>query len=116
MSSAVLHRPGLLSGVYPQREDFRPSWLDRLTAGAIGRLHQHALGEDSLTIQLFLARLRIDCQTGQQRFRDVTVHRGPNVMLEVGPAPIAEGTMWLGERFEPGLEREHALEDELWGA
>jgi preprotein translocase subunit SecA len=44
MSSVVLHRPGLLGGVYPQREEIRPSWLDKVAAGAVGRLHQHVLG------------------------------------------------------------------------
>ena len=44
MSSAVLHRPGLLGGVYPQREDVRASWLDKVAAGAVGRLHRYVLG------------------------------------------------------------------------
>lgn len=44
MSSAVLHRPGLLAGVYPQREDIRPSWLDKTVAAAVGSVHQYVLG------------------------------------------------------------------------
>lgn len=44
MSSAILHRPGLLAGVYPQRDEARPTLLDRVAAGATGFVHQHALG------------------------------------------------------------------------
>ena len=44
MSSSVLHRPGLLAGVYPQREDIRASWLDKTAAAAAGRVHQYVLG------------------------------------------------------------------------
>ncbi len=44
MSSTVLNRPGLLAGVYPQREDIRPSWLEKAAAATVGKVHQYALG------------------------------------------------------------------------
>jgi preprotein translocase subunit SecA len=44
MSSSILNRPGLLAGVYPQREEFRPTLLEKIAAGASGFVHQHALG------------------------------------------------------------------------
>lgn len=46
MSSAVLNRPGVLAGVYPQREEIRPSWLEKTAAAAVGKVHQHALGRN----------------------------------------------------------------------
>jgi preprotein translocase subunit SecA len=44
MSSSALYRPGVLAGVYPQREEIRSGWLDKTAASVVGRLHQHALG------------------------------------------------------------------------
>ena len=44
MSSEVLNRPGVLAGVYPQREDIRAGWLEKTVAAASGRFHQYVLG------------------------------------------------------------------------
>ncbi len=44
MSSSVLHRPGILAGVYPQREDIRPSWLEKTAGSVAGMVRQYALG------------------------------------------------------------------------
>jgi len=44
MSSTVLHRPGILSGVYPQREEIRAGWLEKTAAAAIGKFHQYVAG------------------------------------------------------------------------
>jgi len=41
-----MHRPGILAGAYPQREEFRPGWLDKAAGAAIGRLHQYVLGRN----------------------------------------------------------------------
>jgi preprotein translocase subunit SecA len=46
MSSAVLHRPGVLAGVYPQREEIRAGWLEKTAAAAVGKVHQYALGRN----------------------------------------------------------------------
>ena len=48
MSKAVLHRPGILAGVYPQREDIRPGMLEKAVAAASGKVHQYALGRNPL--------------------------------------------------------------------
>ena len=40
MSEAVLLRPGIAAGSYPEREDVRESWLDRITSAAFGALYQ----------------------------------------------------------------------------
>ena len=40
MSEAVLMRPGIATGSYPEREDVRESWLDRTTSAAFGTLYQ----------------------------------------------------------------------------
>jgi preprotein translocase subunit SecA len=44
VSSAVLHRPGILAGIYPQREDIRSTLLERVAAAAVGKVHQYVLG------------------------------------------------------------------------
>lgn len=44
MSSTVLHRPGILSGVYPQREEIRAGWLEKAAAAAIGKFQQYVAG------------------------------------------------------------------------
>lgn len=44
MSSTELLRPGIALGVYPQREDIRDSWLDRVSAAIVGSVRQHAFG------------------------------------------------------------------------
>jgi preprotein translocase subunit SecA len=44
MSSSALYRPGVLAGVYPQREEIRSGWLDQTVAAVAGRVHQYALG------------------------------------------------------------------------
>ncbi|MDJ0834478.1 MAG: preprotein translocase subunit SecA [Gammaproteobacteria bacterium] len=41
MSKAVLLRPGSLIGSYPQREDYRDSWLERLVDNISGMLRQY---------------------------------------------------------------------------
>ena len=46
MSDAILHRPGLLAGVYPQREESRAGMLDKLAAAASGKVHQYVLGRN----------------------------------------------------------------------
>ena len=46
MSSSVLHRPGVLAGVYPQREEIRPGWLEKTAAAAVGKVHQYVLGRN----------------------------------------------------------------------
>ena len=46
MSNGVLQRPGILAGVYPQREEVRPSWLDKAAAAAVGKAHQYVLGRN----------------------------------------------------------------------
>lgn len=46
MSSTILHRPGILAGVYPQREEIRQSWLEKTVAAVVGKVHQHALGRN----------------------------------------------------------------------
>ena len=46
MSSQVLNRPGLLAGVYPQREESRAGMLDKLAAAAFGKFHQYVLGRN----------------------------------------------------------------------
>ena len=40
MSEAVLLRPGIAAGSYPEREDVRESWLDRTTSAVFGALYQ----------------------------------------------------------------------------
>ena len=40
MSEAVLLRPGIGTGSYPEREDVRESWLDRTTSAVFGALYQ----------------------------------------------------------------------------
>lgn len=46
MSSAALLRPGSAIGAYPQREDVRDSWLDRLADSANGFLRQYLQGRN----------------------------------------------------------------------
>jgi len=46
VSNAVLHRPGILAGVYPQREDIRPGMLEKTVAAASGKIHQYVLGRN----------------------------------------------------------------------
>jgi preprotein translocase subunit SecA len=46
VSKAVLHRPGILAGVYPQREDIRPGMLEKTVAAASGKIHQYVLGRN----------------------------------------------------------------------
>lgn len=55
-SSAAL-RPGVVSGVYPQRADIRDSWLERLAATAHGQLRQHLHGKDAAH-RRFIAAVR----------------------------------------------------------
>ncbi len=43
-TSTELLRPGIAVGPYPEREDIRDSWLDRVAAGVTGFLRQHAYG------------------------------------------------------------------------
>ena len=44
MSSATLLRPGSAIGAYPQREDVRDSWLERVADNTLGFLRQHVHG------------------------------------------------------------------------
>jgi preprotein translocase subunit SecA len=44
VSSKILHRPGILAGVYPQREENRSGMLDKVAAAAFGKFHQYVLG------------------------------------------------------------------------
>ena len=46
MSDAILHRPGILAGVYPQREESRAGMLDKMAAAASGKMHQYVLGRN----------------------------------------------------------------------
>ena len=46
MSSAALLRPGSAIGAYPQREDIRDSWLDRVAAGVVGFIRQYGPGRN----------------------------------------------------------------------
>ena len=46
VSKTVLHRPAILSGVYPQREEIRPSMLEKAAAAVSGAVHQYALGRN----------------------------------------------------------------------
>ena len=46
MSDSILHRPGILAGVYPQREEIRPTLLEKLAASANGKAHQYVLGRN----------------------------------------------------------------------
>ena len=56
MSSSVLHRPGILAGVYPQREELRAGWLEKTAAAATGKLRQYALGRNPSYMK-FVARV-----------------------------------------------------------
>ena len=40
MSEAVLLRPGIATGSYPEREEERESWLDRTASAMCGALFQ----------------------------------------------------------------------------
>jgi preprotein translocase subunit SecA len=53
VSSATLLRPGSAIGAYPQREDIRDSWLDRLGDSVTGFLRQYVRGR-SLRYQGFI--------------------------------------------------------------
>ena len=53
MSSAALLRPGSAIGTYPQREDIRDSWLDRVADSATGFVRQYVHGR-SLRYQGFV--------------------------------------------------------------
>jgi preprotein translocase subunit SecA len=44
VSSATLLRPGSAIGAYPQREDVRDSWLERVADNTLGFLRQHVHG------------------------------------------------------------------------
>src|ERR1041384_2745185 len=45
MSEAVLLRPGIATGFYPEREEERESWLDRTASAIWGTLFQRFGGE-----------------------------------------------------------------------
>lgn len=55
MSEAVLLRPGIAAGSYPEREEERESWLDRTASAMCGGLYQR-LGSNDLD-QDFLRRV-----------------------------------------------------------
>jgi len=44
MSNTATLRPGIALGPYPQREDLRDSWLDRMAASLSGMVRQRAFG------------------------------------------------------------------------
>jgi preprotein translocase subunit SecA len=44
MSSSALLRPGIALGAYPQQQDIRDSWLDRMSSSIIGRIRQRVYG------------------------------------------------------------------------
>lgn len=46
MSEAVLLRPGIAAGSYPEREEERESWLDRTASAMCGALFQHLGGNN----------------------------------------------------------------------
>src|SRR5436190_12121223 len=46
MSEAVLLRPGVAAGSYPEREEERESWLDRTAGAMCGALYQRFGGND----------------------------------------------------------------------
>jgi preprotein translocase subunit SecA len=46
VSDAVLFRPGILAGIYPQREEVRAGWLEKVAASATGKVHQYLLGRN----------------------------------------------------------------------
>src|ERR1041384_7348909 len=46
MSEAVLLRPGIATGFYPEREEERESWLDRTASAMCGVLFQRFGGND----------------------------------------------------------------------
>jgi preprotein translocase subunit SecA len=46
MSSSAALRPGIALGRYPQREDLRDSWLDRVAASLAGFVRQRATGHN----------------------------------------------------------------------
>jgi len=46
VSSEILQRPGILAGVYPQREENRTGVLDKLATAAFGKFHQYVLGRN----------------------------------------------------------------------
>lgn len=68
MSKAVLHRPGILAGVYPQREEIRPGLLEKTVAAASGKVHQYALGRNP-RYQKFVRSVD-DCAHGLDRLSD----------------------------------------------
>jgi len=47
MSSTALLRPGIALGHYPQREDTRDGWLDRMAASIAGFVRQQAYGRNA---------------------------------------------------------------------
>jgi preprotein translocase subunit SecA len=46
MSEAVLLRPGIAAGSYPEREEERESWLDRTASAMCGALYQRFGGNN----------------------------------------------------------------------
>lgn len=46
MSSTSILRPGIALGPYPQREDYRESWLDRAAASLVGTVLQGVYGRN----------------------------------------------------------------------
>jgi preprotein translocase subunit SecA len=46
MSNTATLRPGIALGPYPQREDLRDSWLDRMAASLSGMVRQRAFGRN----------------------------------------------------------------------
>src|SRR3954469_25674411 len=46
MSKAVLLRPGIAAGSYPEREEERENWLDRTASAMCGELFQHLGGNN----------------------------------------------------------------------
>jgi preprotein translocase subunit SecA len=68
VSNVVLHRPGILAGVYPQREEVRPSWLDKTAAAAVGKAHQYVLGRNPRYLK-FVGTVN-DCAHGLDKLDD----------------------------------------------
>jgi len=68
VSNGVLQRPGILAGVYPQREDVRPSWLDKAAAAAVGKAHQYVLGRNPRYLK-FVDTVN-DCAHGLDKLND----------------------------------------------
>lgn len=59
MSDAAILRPGIALGPYPQREDLREGWLDRVAGSLAGGIRQFAYGR-SPGLREFLAQVNAE--------------------------------------------------------